>query len=171
LTDPVFVSGAVQLELAFATAQARLANLARGGWLLTASRRAYREGVNSLTHGGLLDSGRGVSRLVSVYCRDLIVRPASAHLAIRWVAAGPGQGLYPALDADITLAPAGKGATTLTLAAVYRFSPRNHGNDLDRAALRPIADVTIRALINRIAEAMAIPSPAPGPNGQITGAS
>lgn len=167
----MFVSGAVQLELAFATAQVRLANLVRGGWLLTASRKAYSEGVNSLTHGALLDSGRGMSRLVSVYCRGPVVRPASAHLAIRWVAAGPGQGSYPALDADITLAPAGTGATALTLAAVYRLSPRNHGNGLDRAALRPIADVTIRAFINRIAEAMAIPSPAPGPNGQITGAS
>ena len=167
----MFVSGEVQLELAFATGQVRLANLARGGWLLTASRKAYREGVNGLTDRGLLDSGRGMSRLVAVYCRGLVVRPALAHLAIRWVAAGPGGGLYPALDADLTLAPAGKGAAILTLAAVYRLSPGNHGNDLDRATLRPIADVTIRAFINRIAEAMAIPRPAPGPNGQITGAS
>jgi hypothetical protein len=167
----VFVSGEVQLELAFATAQVRLANLARGSWLLTASRKAYSEGVNSLTQRGLLDSGRGMSRLVSVHCRGLVVRPASAHLATRWVAAGPGVGLYPALDADITLAPAGNGAVTLTLAAVYRLSPGNHGNDLDRATLRRIADVTVRAFINRIAEAMAIPSPARGPNGQITGAS
>jgi hypothetical protein len=119
----------------------------------------------------LLDSVHAMSRLVSVYCRGPVVHRASAHLAIRWVATRPGGELYPALDADITLAPAGKDATTLTLAAVYRLSRRNEGNDLDRATLRPIADVTIRAFIDRIAEAMAVPSPALGPNGQITGAS
>jgi hypothetical protein len=167
----VFVGAEVQLELAFAAARDRLANLARGGWLLTASKNAYSEGINSGTYRGLLDSAQGTSKLISVYCRGLIAHPDSAHLAIRWVAARRRGELYPALDADITLAPAGKDATTLTLAAVYRLSRRNDGNDLDRAIVRPIADVTIRAFIDCIAEAMAVPSRASGPNGQITGAS
>lgn len=160
----------MQLEVAFAVAQARLANLARGGWLLAASKSACSEGANSPAYSGLPRPARGMSRLVSVYSRDLVVRPASAHLAIRWVATIPGGEVYPALDADITLTPAGRGATTLTLAAAYRPAPENQGDDLDRAALRRMADVTIQALINRIAEAIAIPHPAAGPNGRTTGA-
>jgi hypothetical protein len=39
---------------------------------------------------------------------------------LRWEATGPGGRLFPALDADITLTPAGEHATLLGLAGCYR---------------------------------------------------
>ena len=98
----MFISGEVLLDVSFAAAQARLANLARVGPL----------------------GGRpGMSRLVQAHVRDLVTREGSAVLALRREAAGPGGGLFPALDVGITLTPAGDQATALELAGAYRPPP------------------------------------------------
>ena len=79
---------------------------------------------------------RGKSRLVNVHFRDLAAYGGSAHLALRWEAIGPGGELFPTLDADIALSPAGEHATTLTLAGVYRLPLGNLGGELDQVVLR-----------------------------------
>ena len=103
----MFISDEVLLDVSFAAAQARLANLARGGSLLSASQAAYGDGITGLARVGPLGGGPGMSRLVQVHFRDLVTREGSAVLALRWEAAGPCGGMFPALDADITLTPAG----------------------------------------------------------------
>lgn len=75
-----------------------------------------------------------MSTLVQVHFRDLVTREGSAVLALRWEAAGPRGGLFPALDADITLTPAGEQATVLELAGAYRPPLGAAGDGLAGAA-------------------------------------
>ena len=154
----VFVGDEVLLDVSFAAAQARLANLARGGSLLSASQAAYDDGITGMARVGPLGSGPGMSRLVQVHFRDLVTREGSAVLTLRWETSGLGGGLFPALDADITLAPAGEQATLLTLAGAYRPPLGALGTGLDRAILRRVATATTRAFMNRVADAIVHPA-------------
>jgi len=101
-----------------------------------------------------------MSKLVKVHVRDQDARNVSAYLPLRWEAIGPGGEPFAALDADITLTPAGEHATTLALAGVYRPPPGSQGNGGDRATVRPVAEETIRVFFDRIAEALFGPGPA-----------
>ena len=147
----MFVRDEVLLDLTFTVARARLANLARGGSLLSVSEDAYNGGITGLVRIGPLGPAPGLSRLVQVHFRDLMERNDSAGLALRWEAIGTGGGLLPVLDADITLSPSGKQATLLTLAGVYRPPLGSLGAGLDHAILHRVAAATIRNFINRVA--------------------
>lgn len=147
----MFVGDEVLLAVAFAVARARLADLARGGLLLSVSEGAYNGGITGLARIGPPGSAPGPSRLVRVRFADLTERNDSAGLALRWEAIGPGGGLVPVLDADITLSPSGKQATLLTLAGVYRPPPGSPGAGPDRAILHRVAAATIRNFINGVA--------------------
>lgn len=151
LTHRVFVSGEASLEVSFTAAQARLTRLIRGGLLGSASAQAYSDGIT------------GLAQLRHVHFQDLTARGGSARLALRWEAAGPGGGLFPALDADITLAPAGEHAATLRLIGAYRPPPDTAGPELDRAILRQVATATIQAFLHRITGAIGHPARAAGP--------
>jgi hypothetical protein len=143
----MFVGDEAVLDVSFAVARARLATLARGSWLLSASEGAYGVGVSGLTRVGAL----GLSREVQVQARELTTRDDSAGLAIRWEVTGPGGGLFPVLDADIRLHPSGDGATLLTLEGAYRPPLGGLGQALDRAILHRVAAATIRNFLNRVA--------------------
>jgi hypothetical protein len=150
----VFVSGEVSLDVSFTAAQARLAYLIGGGLLVSASAQAYSDGITGLPGVGPLDSAVGLSRLCEVHFRDLKASDDSARLALRWEVNGP-VGLFPALDADITLAPAGKHSTTLTLTGVYRTPLGTSGAELDWVIWHGIAVATIRAFLRLLTEAIA----------------
>ena len=165
----MFVGDEVRLEVSFAAAQARMANLTRGGSLLSASRDAYGEGIAGLARVGPLGSTPGLSRLVEVHVRDLAAGDDSAGLALRWEATGPGGRLFPALDADLTLRPAGEQATLLTLVGAYRPPLGSLGAGLDRAILHRVAAATIRSFLNRVADAIVHPAGAAAPASGIAG--
>jgi hypothetical protein len=112
----MFVADEVLLELSFPAAVARLANVTRGGLLAGVSQGAYSDGFTGLARVGPLGAVPGVSKLVQARLRKVVTRGESAVLALRWQATGPGGQLFPALDADITLAPAGEHSTRLSLA-------------------------------------------------------
>ncbi len=79
-------------------------------------------------------------------------------LALRWEAAGPGDKLFPALDADITLAPDGENATRLQLAAAYRLRPPGStGAGTGDAIAHMAATATTRSLMHRLVSALAHP--------------
>lgn len=156
--------------VSFPVAEARLADLARRGGLLSASEVAYGAGAAVLGRFGAPGSETMAPMLVRVRFRDLIARPDSSHLALRWEAAEPGGGLFPALDADITLSPAGEHATTLALAGVYRVLPGNTHGVPDPAAVRPAAEETIRTFVTLMTAAIAAPALAARPDSGTAGA-
>lgn len=150
----MFVGDEVRLDIGFAAARERLLRLGEGDALLATSAEAYGPG---LTRVGVA----GVSRLVRVQARVLSWTDISAGLALRWEAIGPGSGLFPVLDADLTIAPAGSG-TMLTLAGAYRPPLGPLGQALDRAILHRVAVATIRDFLARVAAQLA---DQPVPNG------
>jgi hypothetical protein len=143
----VFVREELLLEVNFAAARARLARLSDGGLLLSSSRAAYRDGCAGTARVGVA----GLSKLVSVRACELAETGDSAGLAIRWEAAGPAGGLFPVLDADIRLVPAGAGRTRLTRAGSDRPPLGVVGEVLDRAVLRRVAAATVRNFTSRVA--------------------
>ena len=163
----MFVRAEAQAEISFTLAQARLANLARAGWLLDASQSAYGAPAADLARADPPGPVREESMLVNVHFRDVAADGGPARLALRWEAIGPGGELFPTLDADIALSPAGGHATTLTLTGVYRPPPGNLGGELDQVVLRRVAEATIQMFVNRIAEAIIAAGPATEPGGGI----
>ena len=156
----MFVGEQVLLDVGFTAATARLANLVHGGSLVTASQDAYGEGITGLMRVGPLGPGAAVSRLVKVHFAELVSREDSAVLTLRWEAQGPGGGLFPALDADIMLAPAGEQATMLRLAGAYRPPLGVFGAGLNWAILHRVATATVRSFVGRMADAIAHPATA-----------
>jgi hypothetical protein len=91
----------------------------------------------------------GVSKLVWVQIRELAWTDRTAGVAIRWEATAPGGGLFPVLDADIRLAPAGEHVTVLTMAGAYRPPFGSLGEVLDRPGAAEAAAPTAPGLHRR----------------------
>jgi len=161
LTCRVFISAEVRLDVGFNAAQVRMANLIRGGLLRRACDDAYHDLGAGLARVGPLGTAPGLSRLVAVRFTDMAVHEDFAVVAIRWEATGPGGALFPALDADLKLTPAGHQATMLAVSGAYRPPLGGLGAGLDRALLHRVAQATIRAFTHQIGAAIAHPALSP----------
>jgi hypothetical protein len=152
----MFVGDEVVLDVSFAVARARLADIMGKELLRSASEDAYGAGITGLARVGPV----GLGKVVRVHVRQLAETGGHAGLAIRWEATGPGGGLFPALDADITLVRTGQ-TTLLVLAGVYRPPLGPLGTALDRAALHGVAAATVRNFLGRLAASITSPGAAP----------
>lgn len=157
----MFIGAEIRLEAGISAAQARLTNLIRGGLLQRASEDAYGEWVTGLARVGPLGHAPGLAKLVRVQFRDTVVREDSATWVLRWEAAGRSGALFPALDADIKLTADGQDATVLTVSGVYRPPLGGFGAGLDRVVLHRIAQATMHAFADSIADAITNPDAAP----------
>jgi hypothetical protein len=158
----VFVADEVLLDLSFPAATARLATLARGGSLTRASQEAYDDGLTGLVRVGPLGAAAGMSKLAGVHALEVATRGESAVLTLRWEATGPGGRLFPALDADMSLTPAGQHSTRLSLAGAYRPPLAALGAGLDRAVVHEVADATVHSLLARVADVLTRPPESAG---------
>jgi hypothetical protein len=150
-----FVGDHLLLDVSFDAARARLGRLAGDGVLLAASECAYREWITGLAEAP--GPAAGMSRLAGVRPGDLAETQDCARLWLRWDAIGPDGAVFPALDADLTLSPAGEKTTALTLAGVYRL-PGQAGAGLDPAIVRCFAALTVRSFIARLGCALTHPA-------------
>lgn len=161
----MFVSREIVTQVGFTAATARLANLLTGNSLQNASHSAYDDGLTALIPVG---PAPALTRLVRARFDHLVLRGDTAVLTFRWEATGTGADLFPVLDADITLTPAGDDATLLRLDGSYRPPLGAAGAILDRAVMHRVASATIRSLLRQISQALANPhtstgtDPAPG---------
>jgi hypothetical protein len=153
----MFVGDEVILDVSFAVARARLAGLTGTDVLRGASEDAYGVGITGLARVG---AAPGLYKVAHVHVRELAEKDGHAGLAIRWEVSGPAGGLFPALDADITLVPAADQATLLALAGVYRPPLGPLGIALDHAALQRVAAATIRSFLGRLATGITSPADA-----------
>jgi hypothetical protein len=172
----MFVGPEITLATSYPAARAGLLGLTHGGWLSDASGDAYAEGLAGLTHGGWLSDASGdayaeglaglarvgpfgeipgASKLVRVLLLEPVDRGSSLTLSLRWEATGPMGRLFPVLDANIILIPAGESASQLALAGAYRPPFAAVGQRLDRMLLHRAASATVRSLLRRIAETIA----------------
>jgi len=154
LTTGVFVGAEAVLDVGFDAARAGLVRTVSGEWLATASAEAYGEWGKSLARVGPHGAGWGMSRLVEVRFRELATKGNSAVLIVRWEAVGASGGLFPVLDADITLTPYGSAASLLALSGAYRPPLGALGAALDRVVLHRVAEATIQDFVNQLGEAV-----------------
>ena len=149
----MFVGDQVRLDIGYAVARERLLRLGENGALFGASDEAYGTASDGAGRVGVA----GVSKLVRVQARELAWADMSAGLALRWEATGPGSGLFPVLDADLTLTPAtGPGpGSVLKLSGVYRPPLGLVGQALDRAVLHRVAVATVRRFLAQVVAQLA----------------
>jgi hypothetical protein len=149
----MFVSQEIILELPFTAARARLASLAHERWFDAASGQAYSEGHVATIRVGPFGQVLGASKLVRVRFVEPVAHDHVAVVPLRWEATGPAGRLFPVLDADVTLMPAGK-QTRLVLAGSYRPPLDGIGATLDKIALHHLATATISSLLRQTAHAL-----------------
>jgi hypothetical protein len=150
----MFVSGDFLVGLSFPVARVRLAGMVWAGLLASASQSAYGDGVAEVIRMGAPRAGPGIPELAGVRYRELAASGESAVLAVRWEATGPAGQVFPVLDADMTLAPAGELATRLSLAGVCRLPLAGLGTAHDRASSQRPATAAIQSLLSRLAAAL-----------------
>lgn len=151
MSGSVFAADEILVDVHFDAARCRLGCLARDGVLLGAAEYAYGAGITGLVE----TAGPSVrmSRLAGVRDEAIVETPDGARLSLRWEVLGSDGALCPALDATLTLTPAGESTTLLALAGVYRL-PGQAGAELDPAIVRCFAAVTIRSFIAWLACAL-----------------
>jgi hypothetical protein len=152
----MFVVHDVLLDVAFGVARPRLVSLASSRAFVDASRAAYEEGLTSLIRTGPALAEAAEPRLARVKFLPPVERPDTTTVGLRWEASGSAPGLFPVLDADITLAVASEHTSTLTLSGVYR--PASDGAALNGTALNgaavlgaPVPDETAPGLAADVA--------------------
>jgi pimeloyl-ACP methyl ester carboxylesterase len=158
----MFVGHEITLGAAYPDARAGLVGLTHGGWLSDASGDAYAVGLAGLVRVGPFGDLPGASKLVRVLLLEPVERESSLTLSLRWEATGPMGRLFPVLDANIVLVPAGENASQLALAGAYRPPFAAVGQRLDAMVLHRAASATVRSLLRRIAETIAPGGPAAG---------
>jgi hypothetical protein len=157
----MFIGAEVQLDLGFDAAQARLAYLVRGGLLPRASGGAYGQWQARLAQIGPWVTALGMCPLAQVLVRDMVTRADCATWAMRWEVTWPGGSVFPALDADIKLSPAGPDATVLAVCGAYRPPLGVRGLGLDQAIMHQAAEVMIQSFTISIRIAIMHPAPSP----------
>jgi hypothetical protein len=155
----VFVGHQVLLNVGFGVAQARLTELVHDRLLVTASQDVYGAAINRFAQLSPAGPG-GASQLVQVQARDVVTERGSATLTLRWQASAADGELFPALDADIRLAPAGDQAAVLTLDGAYRPPPGVSWAELDQVIVQRTATVAVHDFLDRMAAAIASPDTA-----------
>jgi hypothetical protein len=164
----LFIGDHVLLNVGFAAARARLGNLADGGVLLGASEHAYGETIAGLAEAA--GSVPGASQLAGVLPADITETDGMAQLALHWEATTGDGGLFPALDADLTLTPAGDQTTVFALTGVFRPPPGLADAGLDREIVCWFAAAALRVFLTRLAAALVHPAGAtpetPAPRGR-----
>ncbi len=160
----MFIASQQTIDLPYATARARLASLVDSGGVRRASHAAYQHGLDALIRVGPLGDGPVVSKLVAVRFLEPVERDSVTTVGLRWEATGPAAGLFPALDANLTLAPGGEHQAQLALTGTYRAPFGRLGAALDRALLHRVATMTAATLLTELASAITSPAIATQPH-------
>ena len=155
----MFIGAETRLTVGFGHAQAKLADLIRGGLLRRASGGVYDQWRTALARDqpwGTAPWGTalGMSRLARVQSRDTAAHDDLAIWPLRWEVTGPHGALVPVLDADIKLTPAGADASLLTVSAVCRPPLGGLAASLDQTIVRQCAAAMIQAFTHHIAAAV-----------------
>jgi hypothetical protein len=154
----MFVAEELAIGIECPAAQARFENLLHGGWLAEMSEASCDEGITGLLRVGPAGSVPG--KLIRVSLLDPVYRDDAMTVGLRWEAAGTAGALFPVLDANLSISPAGEHTARLALAGSYRPPLGRLGDGLDRAIMHRIAAATMRALLRGVAEALVSPAPA-----------
>ena len=145
------------VDTEFDAARAGLRRIVDGGGLEGVSRDAYEGALARLIRVGPFGDVPGVSKLVQVRLLGPVKRDATRTIWLRWEATGLAGGLFPALDADLSIAAEGQDKTRITLKGSYRPPFGRLGVGVDRVLMHRVASATMSALLRSVADALAEP--------------
>lgn len=94
-----------------------------------------------------------LSKTVEVRVGDPRIHRDCVLIPFRWTVAG-GMALFPALEADVELAPFGDGQTEVTIRGNYEPPGGALGRQLDQVLLHRIATSTVRAVLRSLCETL-----------------
>jgi hypothetical protein len=117
-------------------------------WLPGLMSRAEESGERRLAEVGFGHAVR-VERCVEVFVGAPARVESTTILPIAWRPAG-GQALFPAMSAEIELAPVGEDRTQLAIGATYTPPFGLVGRVADRALLHRVAEATIKDFLDRV---------------------
>jgi len=121
-------------------------------WVPGLARDANHHGDALLAEVGFGDDVR-VARKVEIEFGEPIRMPSKTVIPLHWAAAG-ATGLFPALDADLEVAPLSPSRTQLAMSARYVPPLGAVGRAIDRAVLFRVAEATLKDFLDHVAEAM-----------------
>lgn len=121
-----------------------------------------------LTEVGFGRAGRRVQKKVQLEIGEVLRFPSKTVLPIHWVATGP-QNLFPAMDADVEVAPLGSFWTQLSISARYEPPLGTIGRAADRAILHRVAEATVKDFLDRSGQALLALAPKAEPDDVAVG--
>jgi hypothetical protein len=145
----VFVQAEVVVDVSIEEARQALDHAIHDAGLIPESERAYGEGMSFLMPVGPRGA-RGLTKEVLVKLLPTRKVGLRTMLPLRWDATGSAGRLFPCLDANLALEPAGPDRTMLSVTGCYRPPLGAVGAALDRIVLSEVAAATLRALLEEI---------------------
>jgi hypothetical protein len=121
-------------------------------WMTHLAEHANRRGDALLAEVGFGEDVR-IARTVEIEFSPPVRAGTKLILPFRWSASGPA-GMFPALDADLEIAPLGAESTQLAISARYVPPLGTLGRLIDRAVLSRVAEATVKDFLDRVASAV-----------------
>jgi hypothetical protein len=165
----MFITDRLIVDSAYPAARARLARFVDTGSLAVVAQDSYQGVITRVIRVGPAGDVPGVSKLVQVRFVGPVERGGATTIWLHWEATGAAGGLFPTLDADLTLMAKGQEHAQLRLHGYYRPPLGRLGAGLDRAVMHRVASATVRALLHRVAGALAEPGQEPIRHQEDTG--
>lgn len=117
-------------------------------WLPGLAGKANFHGDTLLAEVGFGEQIR-VARTVAIEVGEPVSMSGKTVVPLRWSPVGAG-GLFPALDADLEIAPLGSHRSQLAMSARYVPPLGALGRVVDRAVLFRIAEATLKDFLDRV---------------------
>ena len=108
-----------------------------------------------------------VARTVAIELGDPVHTAGKVVLPLRWTPTD-APGLFPALEADLEVAPLPPDRTQLAMSARYVPPLGPLGKVIDRAILYRVAEATLKDFLDRVGEALAHEVRVDGPDPHVT---
>jgi len=121
-------------------------------WLPGLAGKANFHGDALLAEVGFGDDVR-VARTVAIEFGEPVKMPSKTVVPLRWTATG-ASGLFPALDADLEIAPLGPHDSQLAMSARYVPPLGAIGRAIDRAVLFRVAEATLKDFLDRVRDSL-----------------
>jgi hypothetical protein len=116
------------------------------------------EAADAQSHRLLAEVGFGDEHRIEKRIEIRVGEPAHLRgttlLPMTWKAAG-ADSIFPALEADLELAPMGPDRTQVSISARYHPPLGSLGRALDRALLHRVAEATIKDFLDRVGDRLA----------------
>jgi hypothetical protein len=134
--------------LAYPQSTERVGRFLAAGDLDAAAATAVADQQAVLVRAGVA----GITKQVAVQALSPVYGPARTRFAIRWLATGPAGPLFPALDGNLELYPAGDARTAISLTGCYEPPFGRSGAVVDRLVMRRVAEATLAEFLHDLVE-------------------